>query len=99
VILITGSIVASEANVEELVRLALEHVRRSRQEPGCLSHSVHRDVENPLRLVFLEQWADMDAVTTHFAVPESGGFVATAAALSSEPPTLELYDATLLQRR
>jgi quinol monooxygenase YgiN len=99
VIIITGSIVASEATVDELQRLAIEHVRRSRLEPGCLSHSVHRDVENPLRLVFFEQWADMDAVMTHFAVPESGAFVATAAALSPEPPTLDLYDATLRQSR
>jgi quinol monooxygenase YgiN len=99
VIIITGSIVASEETVDELQRLAVVHVRRSRQEPGCLSHSVHRDVENPLRLVFFEQWADMDAVMTHFAVPESGAFVATAANLSSEPPSLELFDATLLQRR
>jgi quinol monooxygenase YgiN len=99
VILITGSIVASEETVDELQRLALEHVRRSRLEPGCLSHGVHRDVENPLRLVFVEQWADMDAVRTHFAVPESGGFVATAAGLSQSAPTLEVYDATLLQSR
>jgi quinol monooxygenase YgiN len=99
VILITGSIVASDEHIEELMPLALEHVRRSRQEPGCLSHGVHRDVENPLRLIFFEKWADMDAVMTHFAVPESGAFVAAAANLSSEAPTLELYDATLLQRR
>jgi quinol monooxygenase YgiN len=99
VIVITGSIVASEETVDELQRLAIEHVHRSRLEPGCLSHSVHRDVENPLRLVFFEQWTDMDAVLTHFAVPDSGAFVAAAADLSSEPPTLELYDATLLQRR
>jgi quinol monooxygenase YgiN len=99
VIIITGSIVASQETVDALQRLALEHVHRSRQEPGCLSHNVHRDVEDPLRLVFVEQWTDMDAVRTHFAVPDSGGFVATAARLSQSPPTLEVYDATLVQRR
>jgi quinol monooxygenase YgiN len=94
VVIITGSIVASEESIEELERLALDHVRRSRQEPGCESHTVFRDVENPLRLFFYEQWADMDAVMTHFAVPESRAFVATAATLSPEPPTLELFQAT-----
>ena len=34
------------------------HVRRSRTEPGCLFHAVHRDVEEPLRLVFVERWVD-----------------------------------------
>jgi quinol monooxygenase YgiN len=99
VIIITGSIVASEQTVDELQRLALEHVHRSRLEPGCLSHAVHRDVENPLRLVFVEQWADMDAVMTHFAVPESGAFVATAANLSPEPPILEMFEAAPVKAR
>ena len=38
----------------EVLRLSLEHVNRSRLEPGCLLHSVHRDVEDPNRVVFLE---------------------------------------------
>jgi quinol monooxygenase YgiN len=96
-IIITGSIEASPETVEELERLSLEHVRRSRQEPGCASHGVHRDVENPLRLVFFEQWSDMDAVLAHFAVPGSGAFVATAAKLSQQAPTLELFDATRIK--
>jgi quinol monooxygenase YgiN len=99
VIIITGSITGSAETIDELERLALEHVHRSRQEPGCVSHTVFRDVENPLRLFFYEQWADMDAVMTHFAVPESGGFVATAANLSPEPPTLEMFQATPVNAR
>jgi quinol monooxygenase YgiN len=64
-----------------------------------VSHAVHRDVENPLRLFFYEQWADMDAVMAHFAVPESGGFVATAANLSAVPPTLQIFEATPVEAR
>jgi quinol monooxygenase YgiN len=93
-IIITGSVVGSEETIDELIRLGLEHVERSRLEPGCLSHGVARDVENPLRLVFAERWADLDAVRVHFAVPASGEFVRTAMALCESPPTLELYDAT-----
>ena len=36
---------------------------------------VHRDVEDPLRLVFLEHWTDVDALRAHFAVPASAAFV------------------------
>jgi len=43
-------------------------VHRSRSEPGCISHAVHVDCENPLRLVFFEQWADRAALLAHFAV-------------------------------
>ena len=59
----------------QVKKLSLEHVHRSRTEPGCISHAVHVDCENPLRLVFFEQWADRAALLTHFAVPASREFV------------------------
>jgi quinol monooxygenase YgiN len=92
-IIITGTITASEATIDEVLAHSLEHVRRSREEPGCLSHGVSRDVENPLRLVFFEQWDDMDAVKTHFGVAASAEFVRIATELAESPPTLELYEA------
>ncbi len=60
-ILVTGSILARKDTVDELLELSLEHVRRSRLEPGCLSHAVHRDAEEPLRLVFVETWDSREA--------------------------------------
>jgi quinol monooxygenase YgiN len=93
-IIITGTLVGKAATIDELTQLSLEHVHRSRLEPGCLSHDVARDAENPLRLMFTERWADLAAVSAHFAVPASGEFVRAAVALCEGPPTLELYDAT-----
>ena len=92
-IVVTGSIVARPGTVDELLALSLAHVRRSREEPGCLSHALHRDAENPLRLVFLETWADRPALLAHFAVPASRGFVDAATALAGEPPVIAIYDA------
>ena len=89
-VIVIGSIVGTDENIDELIRLSLEHVRRSRTEPGCLSHAVHRDVENDLRLVFVERWADRAALDVHFAVPESGAFVERATALATERPTIEI---------
>ena len=91
-IIITGSILASPESFEELRELSLEHVRRSRSEPGCLSHAVHIDVEDALRLVFLETWLDSAAVAAHFAVPESRAFVKAVASLAVEPPVMQVYD-------
>ena len=92
-IIVTGAIVAAPEHVDEVERLSLEHVQRSRLEPGCLLHSVHRDVENPNRFVFVEHWADRDALLTHFGVSASGDFVNAAAALATEPPSIEIYEA------
>ena len=95
-IIVTGSVVARTDSLEQLLALSLEHVRRSRAEAGCISHAVHRDAENPLRLVFVEKWADRAALEVHFAVPESRAFAKAVGALAAEPPTMSLYDATRL---
>jgi quinol monooxygenase YgiN len=92
-ILITGAILARPDTAAELRRLSLEHVHRSRAEPGCLSHDVHLDAENPLRLVFVERWADTEAVRTHFAVPASRAFVRAAGGLAAEQPVIHIYQA------
>jgi quinol monooxygenase YgiN len=97
VIIVTGSVQARPDALDEVLRLSLEHVHRSRAEPGCLLHSVHRDVEDPNRLVFIEHWADRAALDAHFQVPASGAFVTGLRGLTTAPPTIEIYEATQLE--
>ena len=99
-IVVTGSVTTREDSLGEVSRLSLEHVRRSRLEPGCISHAVHVDCENPLRLVFIEQWADRAALLAHFAVPASRDFVRALQPLASAATTItiEIYDATRLEK-
>jgi quinol monooxygenase YgiN len=96
-IVVTGSVTAREDSFPEVRKLSLEHVHRSRKEAGCISHAVHVDCENPLRLVFIEQWADRAALLAHFAVPASRDFVRALRPLASAAATLELYDSTKLE--
>lgn len=97
-ILVTGSVTAREESVNEVRQLSLEHVHRSRNEPGCISHAVHIDCENPLRLVFVEQWADRAALLDHFAVPASRDFVRALQPLAATATTLEIFDAARLEK-
>jgi quinol monooxygenase YgiN len=93
-ILITGAVSVRAEHGEEAARLCIEHSRRSRLEPGCLHHAVHRDLEDEHRLVFVEHWTDRAAVEAHFAVPASIDFVMALSALAAASPTIEIYDAT-----
>ena len=97
-IVVTGSVAARPDTFDEVRRLSLAHVHRSRAEPGCISHAVQVDCENPLRLVFLEQWADRAALLTHFAVPASRDFVRALQSLAAAATTIEIYDATKVDR-
>jgi len=96
-IVVTGSVTARPDSFEEVKRLSLEHVHRSRTEPGCISHAVHVDCESPLRLVFIEQWADRAALATHFAVPASRDFVRALRTLAIGATDIQIYDAQMLQ--
>lgn len=91
-LLVTGSIVARQDTFDEVKRLSLEHVHRSRGEPGCIAHAVHIDCENPLRLVFIEQWESREALLTHFGVPGSRDFGKALRSLA-DASTLEVYEA------
>ena len=97
-IVVTGSVTARQDSFDDVRRLSLEHVHRSRKEPGCISHAVHVDCENPLRLVFIEQWADRAALLAHFAVPASRDFVRSLQSLAAAATTIEIYDATRLEK-
>ena len=97
-IVVTGSVTAKPDTFDEVRRLSLEHVHRSRTEPGCISHAVHVDCENPLKLVFFEQWADRAALLTHFAVPASRDFVRSLQMLAAAATTIEIYDSTKVDK-
>jgi quinol monooxygenase YgiN len=90
-IIVTGEILARTDSREEVRALALAHVHRSRLEPGCISHDVHIDAENPLRFVFVERWADLAALQVHFLVPESRAFARALAKLAAEPANMQIY--------
>lgn len=75
-LIVTGSATARTDSFEALLEASLAHTRPSRTEPGCISHAVHVDCENPLRLFFYEEWADREALNVHFAQPGSLAFMA-----------------------
>ena len=93
-IIVWGSIETKPEFTENALELSLEHVKRSRLEPGCLMHSVQIDVENKQRIVFFEEWEDMNALQIHFQVPESVEFIKAVSGMATGAPLLKIFDAT-----
>jgi quinol monooxygenase YgiN len=94
IMIVTGSVVARPETLDEILAASLEHVRRSRAEPGCISHAVHQDVEDEHRVVFFERWADRASLDDHFRVPASADFVQTVTRLAAQPPSMVIYQAS-----
>ena len=92
-IIVTGAMVARPDAFETLLELCLTHVARSRTEPGCLSHAVSIDAENPLRLVFFEEWVSREALEAHFRDPDARGFVRDSRQFLSGGTPMKLYEA------
>lgn len=95
-LIVLGSVLARTDTAEQMRRLAQEHVARSRLEPGCLSHAVHAELEEPLRLVFVERWADWSALRAHFKVPASATFVQDMVRLGAAAPEKTIYEASAI---
>ena len=90
-IVVLGTALARPDTLDEMRRLSIEHVDRSRGEPGCLSHEVAIDALRPLQLSFTERWSDAAALAAHFQVDASRRFAKALAALGAEPPRMTLY--------
>ena len=93
-LIVTGSIAARADTIDELRRASLEHVARSRAEPGCLEHGVAIDVNDGLRLVFFERWLDRESLLAHVRLPASREFARQVARLATRPPELATYEAS-----
>ncbi len=92
-IIVTGAVHARPETLDELLAASLAHVRRSRGEAGCISHSVQRDAEDPLRLFFYEEWESLEALQVHFRQPGSGAFMKAARRLSAKSERLRVFSA------
>lgn len=92
-IIVTGAVVASPGIFDQVLKLSLEHVERSRKEPGCISHDVHVDCQNPMRLFFYERWQDEAAIQAHFQLPASRGFIKALKELGAATGTPEVLRA------
>ncbi|WP_339719433.1 putative quinol monooxygenase [uncultured Paraglaciecola sp.] len=92
-IIITGDLLIKEGTMPQALQAAQKHVAHSRTEPGCISHAVYQDPENPLRLFFYEQWEDQASIDAHFALASSQAFVTEVRALVTAPPNLHIFNA------
>jgi len=96
-IVVTGIVTAKPETVAELTQAAREHVHRSRGEPGCISHHVAVDADEPLTLHFIERWESADALKAHFAVPESRAFWRRLKSLAADPGHMQVYEAARIR--
>jgi quinol monooxygenase YgiN len=55
-----------EQKLEQLFRSVVDTTLR---EDGCISYQINRDIENPRRFVFTEEWRSQADLDRHLAAP------------------------------
>jgi quinol monooxygenase YgiN len=95
-IIVTGSVTAKPESFELLLEASLAHVHRSRTEDGCISHAVRIDSEDPMKLVFFEEWRDLEALQAHFVAPGIKDLLAAFREHSSASEKITAYEASKL---
>lgn len=98
VIVVTGRVHVPPENRQRFLEVATEMCRRSREDSGCAGYRVYADLEQADRYVFLEEWADDDALQRHFVQPHTSAFMADLAGLLGEPADA-LFHTTSSSRR
>lgn len=56
----------SEQKLEELFRGVIEETHK---EEGCVVYQLNRDVENPRRFIWTEEWTSKELLDKHLAAP------------------------------
>jgi quinol monooxygenase YgiN len=85
-IVVTGRVQISAANRERFLEIATEMCRRSRDDQGCLGYRVYADLEQDEQYVFIEEWADDDALQRHFVQSHTSAFMAELPGLLGAAP-------------
>jgi quinol monooxygenase YgiN len=72
--------------VHELGDRLAELVTATRAEPGCTRYDLHVDATDPRRFVFVEEWADDDALAAHNGTEHLRALLTDLPRLAEEAP-------------
>jgi quinol monooxygenase YgiN len=97
-IVVTGRVQIPAEHRERFIAIATSMCRHSREDEGCRGYRVYADLEQPDRYVFVEEWADDDALQRHFGQAHTSTFMKDLGGLLGEPADV-LFHTTASTRR
>ncbi len=63
----------------------------TREEPGCISYTLHQSNDDPCVFVFVEVWKSQPDLDAHLQKPHLQAFIAEAGELLEEPLDVTLW--------
>ncbi|UCJ19010.1 antibiotic biosynthesis monooxygenase [Pseudomonas sp. MM211] len=79
-------------HIADVLPLYAELVRKTREEPLCLSYDLHIDQKDPGHFVFIETWPDKAALDVHCRTEHFRTLVPKIDSYQRQPGTFLLMD-------
>lgn len=80
-------------HLDDVLPLYAELVRKTREEPLCLSYDLHIDQKDPGHFVFIETWPDKAALDLHCQTEHFTSLVPKIDSYQRQPGIVSLLDA------
>jgi len=90
-IVVVGRVCSDGEKRDELIRVAQAVAAASRQEEGCISYRFYEDTELDNEFVFVEEWADQQALERHFTTEHIGAFMGAIPGTLVAPPEVKFH--------
>jgi len=97
-IVVTGRVEIPAEHRTAFAEVSTEMCRHSRDEAGCLGYRVYADLEQPGHYVFVEEWADDDALQRHFRERHTGVFMQALGELLGGPADARFHTVASTRR-
>ena len=91
-IVVVGSFKAQPGKEDEAVEAFKALVGPTHAEDGCILYALHRGVDDPRRLAFVERWSSREQLDAHLASPHIAALLERADELLAEPADIVVYD-------
>jgi quinol monooxygenase YgiN len=88
---IIAQIAIQQGKENDFLKLALEMVKTSNAETGCITYRLHKDLFNENNYLFYEEYIDSKAVDAHNNSTHFHQFINDITPLITKKPIINIY--------
>src|SRR3954453_3995038 len=89
VIYVVATLTVKPETRADFIAAATACIKETRKEPGNIAYDLHESVTDPSKMVFCEQWENMEALGPHRTAEHMKTFGRVAVKCMSAPPKIE----------
>jgi quinol monooxygenase YgiN len=90
VIYVVATLTVKPETRAEFIAGAIACIKETRKEPGNIAYDLHESVTDHTKMVFVEQWENVEALVPHRAAEHMKAFGRIVVQCISAPPRIEV---------